>query len=985
MENESPSIKSNKTNKLYAGLTLQSWLWIGLFVFVIFTRFHHLGDKPFHHDESLYGKYIWNFHVGQGYKYDPMQHGPFLFHISQVILFLFGVTNYTIRIVPALTGVFITLAFFLMRRRLPSGVALMTGWLFAINSVAMYFQRFLLHDQLFALFAMLMILVALLWFADRKQWQFYLFCASTSILYCIKGNAFVHYLTIYLFVILFAVYWLFMQKKKLSELFQTYPLATKTFGAVTFWGILFVVYAAVNQFWKSGFGNWEKAVHSYWIIVYVIFFLLIGIFVYLGEAVRINPDKRPLGLASSFYKDSHVFAFGTVIFFGILILLYTTLGQNPKGFWGAMYEWYTYWLHQHSIARISGPFHYFHHQMAIYAFLSLSVLLVAVLGRGIRRNPVIFTIYIVGSILLIFGFRSLNSPLPLTKENLFSNEHLALAIVVLVGGLLMTFSYFRQREYLKSFYIWWFTIAYIIYSYLQEKVPWLVMHIVTPMILYAALVMADVIRDRKSFQKWARYTIFTIFGFLIAYELHTSFQLCWHNEADPVEQMVYVQTTYEVPKIMEEIERIAHWENTLHKKELPIVINGHATWPFYWYLRDWKGISYGSTVNPSTHLMVICNWEDRHKFAEKMDDKYVARQYGLRAWFLPKYADVAKDGKFWRNAWRWLVYREKFNPTLYGAQQICVFTRKDVAMFQKGIDLGPAPTKPQRREAPRRDSINISSIKTFGLFGSQRGNLNSPKGVAMDSIGNIYVADQRNNRIQKFDQNGKFLLAWGSSGSENGQFNQPSGIFVGNQDNVFVTDTWNHRIQKFDSEGKFIMAFGDSSTFWAPKGVVEDPDGFLYVANTGFHNIMKYTRGGSKLWSVGVKGDGPKEFTEPVGICLDKKGQVYVADTANKRISVFDGNGNHLRQISVFGLEEYYTEPYIAIDETNQRVFLTDSRNNHIQIFDLNGEFIGFWGSEGADDGQFKLPTGIAFRDGKLVVTEAQNHRIQVFDAAMLN
>ncbi len=982
MENEAVCIKTDGTQKLYAGLPLQTWLWIGLFLFVIFTRFHHLGDKPFHHDESLYGKYIWNFHVGQGYKYDPMQHGPFLFFISQPILFMFGVSNYTIRMVPALTGFFITFMCFLMRRRLPSGVALMTGWLFAINAVAMYYQRFLLHDQLFTLFAVLMIFIPFLWFKDRKQWQYYAFCAATSILYCIKGNAFIHYLTIYLFLIMYAVYWLFMKKKKVSELFETYPLTTKTFGTVTFWGIAFVIYALVNQFWRGSFTNWDKALHTYWIAIYVLFFLIVGCFVYLGEAVRLKPRKKILGLSPEFYKDSHIFAVGTVIFFAIMIFMYTTMGQNPKGFWGAMYEWYTYWLHQHTIARISGPFHYYHHQMLIYAFLPLAVTLVALFGRALRRNPAITGAYIIGSTIMIYGFGHLRNPLPFTKENLFTNQHMAMAIAAFVGGVLMTFSYMRQKMFLKSFYVWWFAFAYIVYSYLQEKVPWLVMHIITPLFLYAAWVLIDVFIDKKHFSKWVRTSVIVLFGLMVMYETHTSFQLSFHNEADPVEQMVYVQTTYEIPMIMEEIERIAYWQNTLHKKELPMVVTGHATWPFYWYLRDWSGISYGATVNPDRHLMVICNWEDRHRFAERLGDRFIVRQYGLRAWFLPKFADVARDGKFWHNAWRWMVYREKFNPNLYGAQHIAVFTREDVSMFQKSVDLGPAPQPTPRRDPPRRDVLQGTSLNTFGTFGSQRGRFNSPKGVAIDSQGNIYVADQRNNRIQKFDPAGRQLLAWGSSGSDNGQFNQPSGVFVGRGDHVYVTDTWNHRIQKFDSEGKFVLAFGDSSMLWAPKDIVEDADGFLYVANTGFHNIMKFTRGGSRVWSVGRKGTGAREFTEPVGLALDSQGRLYVADTANKRISVYDSNGNHLRQFNVYGMEEYYTEPYIAIDEQNDRIYVTDSRNNNIQVFDMNGSFQGFWGREGAGEGQFRLPTGITYADGRLIVTEAQNHRVQVFDAA---
>jgi DNA-binding beta-propeller fold protein YncE len=69
--------------------------------------------------------------------------------------------------------------------------------------------------------------------------------------------------------------------------------------------------------------------------------------------------------------------------------------------------------------------------------------------------------------------------------------------------------------------------------------------------------------------------------------------------------------------------------------------------------------------------------------------------------------------------------------------------------------------------------------------------------MGIDSSDNIYVADTNNNRIQKFDPDGKFLLKFGSGGYRAGEFSGPSGIAVDSSGNVYVTDTYNHRVQKF--------------------------------------------------------------------------------------------------------------------------------------------------------------------------------------------
>ena len=92
-----------------------------------------------------------------------------------------------------------------------------------------------------------------------------------------------------------------------------------------------------------------------------------------------------------------------------------------------------------------------------------------------------------------------------------------------------------------------------------------------------------------------------------------------------------------------------------------------------------------------------------------------------------------------------------------------------------------------------------------------------------------------NNRIQKFDSNGAFITKWGSSGSEDGQFNYPVGVAVDSSGNVYVADYVNNRIQKFDSNGTFITKWGsygsEDGQFSYPYGVAVDSSGNVYVAD----------------------------------------------------------------------------------------------------------------------------------------------------------
>jgi streptogramin lyase len=100
--------------------------------------------------------------------------------------------------------------------------------------------------------------------------------------------------------------------------------------------------------------------------------------------------------------------------------------------------------------------------------------------------------------------------------------------------------------------------------------------------------------------------------------------------------------------------------------------------------------------------------------------------------------------------------------------------------------------------------ISIASSATaadfkfaFGSQGSGNGEFNFPSAIAVDSGGNIYVADTFNDRVQVFNPSGVFQSTFGSFGTGNGEFSSPYGIAVGSRGNIYVADTANNRVQVF--------------------------------------------------------------------------------------------------------------------------------------------------------------------------------------------
>ena len=114
-----------------------------------------------------------------------------------------------------------------------------------------------------------------------------------------------------------------------------------------------------------------------------------------------------------------------------------------------------------------------------------------------------------------------------------------------------------------------------------------------------------------------------------------------------------------------------------------------------------------------------------------------------------------------------------------------------------------------------------------------------------------------------------------------------------------MTDTWNHRIQKFDQEGNFLLQWGYFGTaenpdgFWGPRGIAVDQDGRVFITDTGNKRVAVFDSFGGFITQFGEAGFDIGQFDEPVGITIGTDGDVYVADTWNQRIQVFSPNEDH--------------------------------------------------------------------------------------------
>ncbi|MGA2585403.1 MAG: PEGA domain-containing protein [Candidatus Aminicenantales bacterium] len=280
--------------------------------------------------------------------------------------------------------------------------------------------------------------------------------------------------------------------------------------------------------------------------------------------------------------------------------------------------------------------------------------------------------------------------------------------------------------------------------------------------------------------------------------------------------------------------------------------------------------------------------------------------------------------------------------------------------------------------------LTVKNYVFFKKLGDPESNFfKLPKAMTFDKDGNLYIVDESDVRVKKFNTEGLFQATWGDGGRETRNVKVSSGIVVDNGGNVYVTDSKVCCVAKFDKNGKFITKWGDEGSkqneMMNPTGLAIDKNGDLYVADTGNNRIIKYSSGGAWKKTWGKQGVRPGEFVYPTAVTINLKNEVIVVDRA--RVQKFSLEGEPLASWGKAGSGdgEMKVPLGVCVDSQNY-VYIADTGNNRILKFDTDGKLITQWGTAGTADGQMMSPFGIAIGDkGNVFVAERDNQRFQEF------
>ncbi|HWP45135.1 MAG TPA: NHL repeat-containing protein [Blastocatellia bacterium] len=326
-----------------------------------------------------------------------------------------------------------------------------------------------------------------------------------------------------------------------------------------------------------------------------------------------------------------------------------------------------------------------------------------------------------------------------------------------------------------------------------------------------------------------------------------------------------------------------------------------------------------------------------------------------------------------------------------------------------------------RSEPTSRDAVGqVTTLAGTGYSGVEddtalRASFSDPFGVAIDRLGNVFVADGGDsNRIRRITPAGNVdTIAGSEEGFEDGpapqsRFNTPSGLAIDKRGDIIVADTSNNRIRRIDARGRVSTLAGSGAAgledgraaeaqFDGPLGVAVDREGNTYVADTYNDAIRKISVDGTvRTIAGGVAGyvDGPAAealFDTPSGVAVDEEGNIFVADTGNDAIrkitpqgEVITFAGGGAGREDGQGAQAGFDRP-VGIAVTHDGfLFVTEEGTGRIRritpeadVTTIAGRSPGFRDGTGGQ-ARFNRPSAVAIdRKGNLYVADTQNYLIR--------
>jgi predicted membrane-bound mannosyltransferase/sugar lactone lactonase YvrE len=1040
-------------------------------------RLWNLGDMALHHDESLHATYSWYLYEGRGYEHNPLMHGPFLFHSAAAVFFLFGDSDMTARLLPALFGTVLVGMPYLLRKQIGMPAVIIAAVLLMFSPTLFYYSRFFRNDIYITVWTFGMVICMWRYLDEVKDRYLYALALLMALSFATKEVTFITVAIMLIFVdLMLAVE---LGKRRAGETLTDARVAMRTVLMAPFAWAIAALWPLLGERLRFG----RTSLPPIGDIMIVLGTLSLPQFAAAIQTLPFVGDKGydvdaedtlrvgTVGtlLVASLYAGllwrPKTWAIAAACFFIPYILLYTTFFTNMDGFFSGIWGSLDYWLDQHHVKRGNQPQYYYALVTPLYEFLPLVLAAAGAMWLLLRGDSL--------RKWLVFWLVSIFIGLSIAGEKMpWLESHIALPLVLVAAVTLA-----RALDLLDLRGLRWrtaamgatITAAAVLlmvdgdgiaaiggYTLAAGLGAWLVWSLARPndgmasppadvpplrrrgggqeegsplasvlaarelqltLALLAgsavliALLSAPGIVD-PWFAVWVLALIpVAVVGYIVAgiavsnkafgralltiavaalftLTVRAGVTLSYKNDDTPVELLVYTQTSPDIPVLRDRIDALA--ERSGLGKNLPIVVDNADSfaWPWAWYLRDYHSVSFAEVTDsyvPPQGAVLLYSRTNAYRIDAS---QYSQAPYHHRWWFNETYRELNfKDAAevLTHSASRKALVNFFFHrrdESHIGSIDGVAFFPNDLSAF----DYEPGPEVAPHEPTLLADGRIIIGNAVSQLGTSVRGELWQPADLFLDNEGNLWVADGRNNRIQKFDAEGRFVAAFGRGGTELGRFNEPWGVAVDEDGYIYVADTWNHRIQKFSKDFEFVAAWGfpgtdasDPFNLFGPRDIAIAADGTLWVADTGNQRVLHFTTDGDAL-DAGASKAGLTGFSEPTSVTLDANGDLLVASAWTGDIRRIDAQGDAAGAIPVGWTSQLVLDkPYLTV-LTDGRILASLPETGELVLFAPDGTRAGVW----QPLAQSKPVGVVAMPDGGFAFSDVNRNEIQIVPARLL-
>jgi DNA-binding beta-propeller fold protein YncE len=270
----------------------------------------------------------------------------------------------------------------------------------------------------------------------------------------------------------------------------------------------------------------------------------------------------------------------------------------------------------------------------------------------------------------------------------------------------------------------------------------------------------------------------------------------------------------------------------------------------------------------------------------------------------------------------------------------------------------------------------LKQVFSISKVGPEIGLPLTPQGLTYNSKGNLLVADSENHRIYCYSSEGKYRFHFGAWGNTPGAFKYPINLATDSQDNIYVIDEGNGVVKKFDADGNFILQF-EEGVLGPVFSLSIDPQDRVHIADLDNDRIVIFDSNGK---ATPISAEQSKNMTAPCGVLCLEDGGTLVGDRSEFLLKRFDTNGNLINQVKKEGLG--FDDIYFLACDPQYGIFGSDFWNNQIIHLNNDLEVIDVYRKQGNRIGGLGKTAGLSIHNGRLAVSNFDGRKIQVFNFA---